>query len=471
MTTTHDSSKNSAHDFLQLHHERSEVVFEDYKKPYDHKQAVAEANRCLYCYDAPCIKACPTSINIPEFIRKIATENIKGSAKTIFDSNILGMSCARVCPVEVLCVGDCVLNHMGVPPIQIGKLQRFSTDEAFSHMIKSENHSENHDADPEWKFYEAGPDTGYSVGLIGAGPASLACAHRLRRLGHSVTIYERRKVVGGLNTTGIAPYKMKAERALVEAKWILQIGGIDIKTNVAIPKDISWEDLQAKHDALFIGLGLGEDSRLDIAGDDLSGIYGAVDYIEQLKCGQVNLAGVDHVAVIGGGNTALDAVRELKGLGVQHVSLVYRGGEEHMGGYSHEWDAAKQEGVAACWYRQPVAYTEHKGRVSGIVCAKTDENRRPIAGTEHEIKADLVLLAIGQAKLGEIAAHLSGLVVEKGRIITETGGVTGAAGVFAGGDCANGGKEVVNATAEGRDAALSIDAYLRGRTAKTPSKV
>ena len=185
----------------ELSRDRSESVFGDFKGEYSREQAIAEANRCLFCTDAPCTKACPTHIDVPQFIRKIATDNLKGSARTIFESNILGMSCARVCPVEVLCVGDCVYNAMHMPPINIGKLQRFSTDAAF---------------EGDWKFFEAGAPTGKSVGLVGGGPASLACAHELRRLGHAATIYEKRPLLGGLNTTGVAPYKMKADRAMQE---------------------------------------------------------------------------------------------------------------------------------------------------------------------------------------------------------------------------------------------------------------
>ncbi len=199
---------------------RSETVFEDAKPAYSLQEARVESNRCLYCYDAPCIKACPTEINIPEFIRKIGTGNIEGAARTIFESNVLGMSCARVCPVEVLCVGDCVHNHQDVPPIQIGRLQRFATDSAF---------------ESNWQFFEAGAETGKSIGLIGAGPASLAAAHRLRRFGHRVTIYERSNTVGGLNTTGVAPYKLRADDSLSEIDWVMKIGGIDIVTGVDIP--------------------------------------------------------------------------------------------------------------------------------------------------------------------------------------------------------------------------------------------
>lgn len=420
---------------------RSEEVFEDFKPPYDEKQARVEANRCLFCFDAPCIKVCPTGIDIPSFIRKIATGNTRGSARTIFESNILGMSCARVCPVEVLCVGDCVYNHMGVPPIQIGKLQRYATDKAY---------------EAEWEFYEAGPDTGKSVALIGAGPASLACAHLLRRHGHACTIYEKRTILGGLNSFGVAPYKMNAERALQEVDWVLSIGGIELKTGVEIPRDITWQQILDKHDAVFIGFGLGPDSRLESQSENISGVHGAVDFIEKFKLGTVDLKSVKRALVLGGGNTALDCVRELRGLGVADVNLVYRGDESQMSGYAHEWAAAKVEGAQAHWRTQPVSFKVESGRVVGVNCLKVDENKKPIAGTEHLVAGDLVLLALGQSKLGELVAGLSGVQVEKGRVVVVRNGQTGHEKVYAGGDCANGGKEVVNAVAEGRDAAMAI---------------
>ncbi|MCP3860825.1 MAG: NAD(P)-binding protein, partial [Phycisphaeraceae bacterium] len=209
-----------------------------------------------------------TSINIPEFIRKIGTGNVRGSAKTIFDSNILGMSCARVCPVETLCVGDCVYNRMDQPPVQIGKLQRFATDVAY---------------EQGWKYYEAGADTGKKVALIGGGPASLACAHRLRMHGHACTIFEKRDLIGGLNAYGVAPYKMKADKALDEVEWILSIGGIEVKTGVEIGSDITFEDLESQYDAVFLGMGLGPDKHLGVDGEDLGNVYGAVNFIEAMK--------------------------------------------------------------------------------------------------------------------------------------------------------------------------------------------
>lgn len=433
----------------ELPAKRSESVFEDFKDPYTPSQAMAEANRCLYCQDPPCVKACPTSIDIPTFIRKIATENVRGSAKTIFESNVLGMSCARVCPVEVLCVGDCVYNEMESPPIQIGKLQRYATDIAF---------------EAGWKFFEAGAPTGKKVALVGGGPASIACAHELRRLGHACTIFEKGSVLGGLDTTGVAPYKMRADRAVEEAAWVLAIGGIEIKSNVTVGKDVSFEQLEKDYDAVFLGLGLGADSQLGVPGEDLPGVEGAVAFIEKMKLGTVDLAGVSRAVVVGGGNTAIDAVRELVGLGIPSVTMVYRGTREHMSGYQHENDAAAVEGVRYAWQTQPVAFEGGK-RVEKLRCVKLDANKKTVAGSEHDVPADLVLLAIGQAKLGEMVGHLSGVKLDKGRLVVDADGFTGRAKFWSGGDCANGGKEVVNAAAEGKRAARAIDRSLSGKGA------
>ncbi|HEX4516404.1 MAG TPA: FAD-dependent oxidoreductase, partial [Polyangiaceae bacterium] len=365
---------------------------------------------------------------VPQFIRKIATGNVKGSARTIFESNILGMSCSRVCPVEVLCVGKCVYNDMHMQPINIGKLQRYSTDQAF---------------DEKWDFFEAGAPTGKSVGLIGGGPASLACAHELRRFGHAATIYEKRPVLGGLNTTGVAPYKMKADRSVEELEWILAIGGIDVKTNVQITVG-ELGDLEKKHDAIFFGVGLGADTAMKIPGADLANVHGAVDWIEKMKTSRVSVEGMKHAVVVGGGNTALDAVREARGLGIERVTMLYRGVEEAMSGYGHEWKAGETEGCRAEWRVLPVAF-EGNGKVERVKCVKLDAQKKPIAGTEFTIDADLVLVAIGQAKLADFKAAMNG-----------------KKNVFAGGDFENGGKEVVNAAAEGKAAAKKIHAFLSG---------
>jgi len=431
----------------RLSADRSETVFGDYKGEYTTEQALVEANRCLFCTDPPCVKACPTKIDIPQFIRKIATQNVKGSAKTIFDSNILGMSCARVCPVEVLCVGDCVYNEMGVPPIQIGKLQRYSTDRAY---------------EKGWRFHEAGAPTGKSVGLIGAGPASLAAAYELRRFGHETVIYEKRSAIGGLNTTGVAPYKMKADRSVDEVEWIRAIGGIAIETGVTVGDGLSLDALEKKHDAVFVGVGLGPDTALKVPGADRPGVEGAVDWIERMKLGKVALENVTHCVVVGGGNTALDCVREACGLGIANVTMVYRGVEEKMSGYAHEWKAAQSLGARVEWQSLPIAY-EGSGKVERVRCQRLDVNKKPIAGAEFDLPAQLVLVAIGQSKLGSMLASLGGIATSEGRVGTDEEGATGRKGWCAGGDCRNGGKEVVNAAAEGKAAARAIHAFLMGK--------
>jgi dihydropyrimidine dehydrogenase (NAD+) subunit PreT len=426
--------------------DRAESVFEDFKSEYTPNQAVIEANRCLFCSDAPCVQACPTKIDVPQFIRKIATGNLKGAARTIFDANILGMSCARVCPVEVLCVGDCVYNALGVPPIQIGKLQRHATDHAF---------------EAGWRFFEAGPDSGKKVALIGGGPASLAAAHELRRLGHACTIFEKRALAGGLNTTGVAPYKMRADKSLEEVEWVLGIGGIELRTGAEVGSGPTLADLERDFDAVFVGVGLGPDTPLGVPGEDLAGVYGAVDYIERMKLGQLSLEGVGRAVVVGGGNTAVDCVRELIGLGVAEVTLIYRGKQEKMPAYVHEWAAAREAGARALFQALPIGF-EGSARVEQMKLVRTGEDKRPIPASEFSEPVDLVLVAIGQSKLGAQLAALEGVRSDNGRLIVDAHGATGRAGWYAGGDCANGGKEVVNAAAEGKVAAAAIHRYLMG---------
>ena len=424
--------------------DRSESAFADLKLPLLPDAAVVEANRCLFCSDAPCTKACPTHIDVPQFIRKIATGNLRGSARTIFEANVLGMSCARVCPVEVLCVGACVYNDLEQPPIAIGRLQRHATDAAYA---------------AGWRFFEPGPPTGRRVALLGAGPASLAAAHELRRLGHGCTILEKREVVGGLNTTGVAPYKMKAEQALDEAAWILSIGGIEVRLGVEVGVDVPLAALERDFDAVFVGVGLGADGRLGIPGESLDGVHGAVEWIERMKLGRHDLSQVRHAVVVGGGNTAIDAVREARGLGLGRVTMLYRGSPDAMGGYAHEWRAALAEGVRAEWRAVATAFEPAPGssRVARVQAVHVDAARRPVDGSAFALDADLVLLAIGQARLGELLGGLAGIVLDHGRIATDADGFTGRRGWYAGGDCANGGREVVYAAAEGKRAARAID--------------
>jgi dihydropyrimidine dehydrogenase (NAD+) subunit PreT len=424
---------------------RAECAFADFKVPYDRDQAMAEANRCLFCFDAPCMHACPTHIDIAGFIRKIATDNVRGSARTILDANILGHSCARVCPVEVLCVGACVHEHHQHPPIQIGKLQRYATDAAMRN---------------DWRFFAAGAASGKRVAIVGGGPAGLAAAHQLRIDGHAVTIFERSQRLGGLNVTGVAPYKMRMETALEEVEYVLGIGGIDVKLGVGVDAD-ELARLVRDFDAVFVAVGLGPDSELGLPGESLAGVSGAVRWIESMKVSPINLAGVTDAVVIGGGNTAIDAVRELRGLGVARVTLVYRGSETGMSGYAHEWENAVLEGVTACWHALPIAF-EGAGTLSAVRCVRTDANKQPISGTEFTLPAQLALVATGQARLGQLVARLGGVLTERGRVVADENGRTGNAKVFVGGDCANGGKEVVNAAAEGKRAARAIHAALTG---------
>jgi dihydropyrimidine dehydrogenase (NAD+) subunit PreT len=433
---------------------RLEERFDDHKPRLSQREAIAEANRCLYCVDAPCIDSCPTAIDIPEFIRQIKTDNLAGSAETILESNILGMSCARVCPTEVLCESTCVYTEMDEKPIKIGRLQRYATEHAYEEDLH---------------FFEAGEPTGRRVALIGAGPASLACAHELRRLGHETVLFEARSRPGGLNTTGVAPYKMPAPDSLREAAYVQHIGGIDIRYDTAVGSDISLAQIEEDFDAVFVGMGLGPDRWLADKQEKLDGLVGAVDFIERLKTepGFELPDDIERVAVVGGGNTAMDVVREMRELGVDDVMLVYRRDEDAMSGYTHEWDAAKQEGARGIWWTQPIEVFG-EGRVEGLKCRRTrpgkDESGRDIlevvGGTDFTIECDMVLLAIGQSKLGSLLEDVDGVELEWGKVVVDPETcATGNPRYFAGGDCISGGQEVVNAVDEGKRAAHGIDAY------------
>lgn len=437
---------------------RLERQIPDLKPPLSETSALAEANRCLYCYDAPCIQACPTAINIPEFIKRIATGNTKGAAKTILESNILGHSCARVCPVEVLCAGACVYNEKDEPPIMIGRLQRYATQYAYDRNLQ---------------FFRKGTATGRKVALIGGGPASLAAAHELTRQGHEAVIFEGRAIPGGLNTTGVAPYKLHAEDSLEEVNYVKQIG-FEIRTNTWVGKDVQLEQLLADYDAVFLGIGLGTDSKLNIPGEDLAGCTGAVAWIEKMKNDpSYKLEGVTHAVVVGGGNTAIDVARELANLGVPCVSMAYRREEKDMSGYVHELAAAKKEGVRLEFRLQPKAVVGN-GKVEGMTfqVVKPSEGGKlePVAGAEVTLPAELVVIATGQEKLEAFVKAIPGVGFERGRVVVDKlTGATGNPKVFAGGDCANGAKEVVNAAAEGKVAAKGMDAYFR--TLSQPTEI
>jgi len=417
---------------------RAEHRLPDAKPVYAPGEAVIEAQRCLYCHDAPCIQACPTGIDIPTFIRKISTGNVAGSARVILSANLLGYSCARVCPVEVLCVGACVYNawHRS-PPIAIGRLQRYATETMLPEATG---------------LFPRAPANGKRVACVGAGPASLACAGYLALEGFQVTVYEKRALAGGLNTTGVAPYKMHAEAALAEVAFVRSLG-VEIRTGVEIGRDVTPETLLAGHDAVFLGTGLGEDARLGIPGEDGAGVLGATAWIERLKlAADFGLDGVERAVVVGGGNTAIDAARELARLGVASVRMLYRRTRAEMSGYAHEMEQGRLEGVTLVERAVPAAFDrDPSGRLTGVRLA---DGRAEAC--------DLALIAIGQASLGALVTRFPGVTTDaKGRVTADPAtGRTGNPKVFAGGDAVNGGELVVTAVQEGKRAARGICAAL-----------
>jgi dihydropyrimidine dehydrogenase (NAD+) subunit PreT len=423
--------------------ERTEDDLGDHKPLYSDAEARAEADRCLYCADAPCIKACPTSIDIPTFIKKIASDNVRGSARTIFEQNILGYSCARVCPVEVLCVGSCVYTGWHRTPIAIGRLQRYATEKATR--------------EAERPMFVPKAKTGKKVALIGAGPASLACAAELAMNGHAAVVFEKRDVPGGLNTTGIAPYKLHAQDALHEVDWVVSLG-VEIRTGIEIGKEVKGKALLDEYDAVFVGVGLGADSKLGLRDEEGPGVYGATAWIEAMKLAKKGGLDLGRVLVVGGGNTAIDMARECAQLGARSVTMVYRRGTREMSGYAHELQGARKEGVALLTDTVPVGFERGENRrVTGLRVASTQAGKA-VHGTEHIIDCDTVGIAIGQSKIKALAEELPGVALDgRGCVIADPkSGRTGNPKVYSGGDCINGGKEVVNAVADGRNAARDM---------------
>ena len=386
--------------------------FADIAPALTNDYALLEANTCLFCHDAPCTIACPTHIDVPAFIKKIASGNLRGSARVILDANPFGHSCARACPVEVLCEGACVLNERDEEPIKIALLQRHATDYVLERKLK---------------LFEAGLPSAKRVAIVGAGPAGLSCARDLRVLGHAVTIFEAKSQPGGLNTYGIAEYKLKADVALAEVQDILDLG-VELKTGVTVA---SVEQLLAEYDAVFVGVGLGRTKRLGIPGEDLPGVVDALTFIEHLKTHPYRETAVGRqVVVIGAGNTAIDAVTQAKRLGAATATIVYRRGEADMPCYHYEYELAKRDG---CGFRFNAAPQRIIANGSGAVAAV---EVRTSHGNET-IPCDMVIVAIGQGERGFVVPQ------DDPR-------------VFTGGDCANGGAEIVNAAAEGVAAAKKI---------------
>jgi glutamate synthase (NADPH/NADH) small chain len=398
----------------------------------------------LYCEDAPCIKKCPTAINIPKFIKRIASGDVRGAAKTILEQNMLGASCASACPVEVLCAGDCVHKDLTNNPIEIGRLQRYATQVALAEEKESGR-----------KLFEAAPKLCKKVALIGAGPASLSCAAHLALSGVEATIFEKRNLPGGLNTTGIAAYKLATEQALDEVDWILS-HGVELVTNTEIGKDIKASDLIKDYDAVFLGMGLGVDNDLGLPNEGAKGYWPATKLIEEIK-NSGDFSVPEHVKkaiIVGGGNTAIDAARAVAKLGIEDVAMVYRGPESRMSGYKHEMQQAYQDQVRFIGDRQPKSIQlNDKNQVCGLEVITTAGGKKT-----EVIDADWIVFAIGQSKLKSVVEQFKGVKMDaKGCVVVnEKTMQTTNEKIYAGGDCINGGKEVVNAAANGRDAAKDM---------------
>jgi dihydropyrimidine dehydrogenase (NAD+) subunit PreT len=423
--------------------------FPDLHPAFTSQGALVEATRCLFCFDAPCTAACPTHIDVPRFIKKISTGNIRGSALTILDANILGLSCSRVCPVSVLCEGACVMHRYNEKPIEIGRLQRFAME----------------------NFYDAGANIAIEtkqrsekVACVGAGPASLACAAELRRYGIDVTIFEQKPLAGGLNTYGVAEYKLRMSDSLREVDFIRSMG---VKMEqLAIDSSTKLEQLEKEYAFVFLGMGLGAMNRMDIPGEDLLGVVNALKFIADYKTEDVPQLG-DRVVVIGGGNTAIDAANAAKRLGAESVSIVYRRTEKEMPAFPFEYEHSKKEGVQFHFLAQPVALHPNKDNsVGSVECVRMELGDRDAAGrrssrrvptSNFKIECDLVIPSLGQGRFTRLIEDLPGMSVRDGCIVIDRpSGRSGHPKYYAGGDCVNGGREVVDAAADGKRAALGM---------------
>jgi glutamate synthase (NADPH/NADH) small chain len=418
--------------------------FNELKPPLAPQAAVIESNRCLNCFDAPCTAACPTHIDVPGFIKRIASGNLRGSALRILDANILGGSCSRVCPVEVLCEGACVMHRYNREPIHIALLQRHAID----------------------YFHASGEDLlpvppkalDLRVACIGGGPASLACTAELRRHGASVTIMERRALPGGLNTFGVAEYKLRAADSLREVEMIRRMG-VEFRFGVAIESAADLEAIEGEFDFVFLGVGLGAMQRLRVPGDDHEGVMNALELIAAYKTGHIReISGT--VVVVGAGNTAIDAANAARRLGAEKVYVLYRRGESDISAFDFEYEHAKQEGVQFLWQRQPMAIRKEahsRLALDTIQTQKVGETLVQIPDSEFTIDCDLVVPAIGQSPLAQLVQQMQHVAVRDGRIVVDRAtGQTGNPRYYAGGDCVNGGREVVDAVADGKRAAIAM---------------
>ncbi len=421
--------------------------FSDIHPPFEsHSAALVEANRCLFCYDAPCTKSCPTSINVPKFIKQITTENLKGAAYTIFSANIMGGGCSKVCPVEKLCEGACVYNLMEEEAIPIAKLQRYATERAIQE---------------KWPLFTRLPSNGKKVAVIGAGPAGLSCAHALSREGVDVTIYEKESKGGGLMTYGIAAYKVTPQFCQEEVDYITSLGGIRVLYNMQLGKDVLLETLQQEYDAVYLAYGVGLARQLSIPGEQLDGVVDAIRFIYEIRTkGYPEIPVGDAVAVIGMGMTAIDAATQAKRLGAKEVTLVYRRTEAEMSCTAAELNIAKLDGCNIIWLAAPKEIMGENGQVKKLVCEmmRLDERKSPVGtGELITLNVDMVIKATGQLPYTVASPQIDS---DHGKVLVNEHAATSLQGVFAGGDCVNGGKEVVDAVQAGKEGAKAILQYL-----------
>ncbi len=407
-------------------------------------EAHYESSRCLFCYDAPCVNACPTGIDIPLFIRQINSKNDLGAAKTIYDSNYFGYACGKVCPTEVLCEGACVYNNSDVKPIEIGRLQTFATSKAISQNKK---------------FYSTGKPNGKKVAVIGAGPAGIGCACELRLHGFEVDVFEAKEKPSGLTVHGVAPYKITNEEALNEMEYLEKQFGYKVHYNKIISTKEDLASLEKNYDAIFIGVGLGKTSHLKIKGEELQNVFGAVEFVEQLRMNHHKISVPKKVVVLGGGNTAMDAASECARMGAE-VILAYRRSKEEMGAYHFEYDLAKGVGVKGMFNISPIEIIGANGKVTGIKFERTQTLNSKLETLNDSVfteSCDWMIKATGQSKQTQLLNVVDGLTLdEKGRIKVNEKFQTSNKKYFAAGDAVSGGQEVVNAVANGKKAAMGI---------------